>query len=63
MGKTLAEKILSARLGTEVNAGDIVVVPLDLVFAQDSTGPLTLRHLSETNLKTIHKSKKDHFVH
>ena len=58
MGKTLAEKILSARLGTEVNAGDIVVVPLDLVFAQDSTGPLTLRQLSETNLKTIHNPKR-----
>lgn len=54
MGKTLAEKILSAKSGTDVKAGDIVVVPLDLVFAQDSTGPLTLRQLSETNLNTIH---------
>ncbi len=58
MGKTLAEKILSAKSGTEVNAGDIVVVPLDLVFAQDSTGPLTLRQLSETNLKTIHNPER-----
>lgn len=54
MGKTLAEKILSAKSGIEVNAGDIVIVPLDLVFVQDSTGPLTLRQLSETNLNTIH---------
>ncbi len=58
MGKTLTQKILGAKSGTEVNAGDIVVVPLDLVFAQDSTGPLTLRQLSETNLKTIHNPKR-----
>ena len=58
MGKTLAEKILSAKCGTEVNAGDIVVVPLDLVFAHDSTGPLALRQLSEINLNTIHNPER-----
>ncbi len=54
MGKTLAEKILSAKSNTEAQAGNIVVVPLDLVFVQDSTGPLTLRQFIETGLKTIH---------
>jgi len=58
MGKTLAEKILSAKSGVNVKAGDIVVVPLDLVFAQDSTGPLTLRQLGETNLNTIHNPER-----
>jgi len=58
MGKTLAEKILSAKSGTEVSAGDMVVVPLDLVFAQDSTGPLALRQLGETNLNTIHNPER-----
>jgi 3-isopropylmalate/(R)-2-methylmalate dehydratase large subunit len=53
MGKTLAEKILSTRSGTEVCAGDIVITPLDLVFVQDSTGPLTLRQLKESNLSVI----------
>ena len=58
MGKTLAEKILSAKSNTEVYAGDIIIVPLDLVFVQDSTGPLTLRQLQESNLNTIHNPER-----
>jgi len=58
MGKTLAEKILSAKSDAEVCAGNIVVVRLDLAFAHDSTGPLTLRQLSETNLNTIHNPER-----
>ena len=53
MGKTLAEKILSAKSNTEANAGDIVIVPIDLAFVTDSTGPLTLRQFSETGLDTL----------
>jgi len=58
MGKTLAEKILSARANTEVYAGDIIIVPLDLVFAHDSTGPLALRQFNESNLNTIHNPER-----
>ncbi len=58
MGKTLAEKILSAKSGSEVHAGDIIIVPLDLVFVQDSTGPLTLRQLKESGLNTIHNPER-----
>ncbi len=54
MRKTLAEKILSAKSDTEVCADDIIIVPLDLVFAHDSTGPLALRQFNESNLNTIH---------
>ena len=43
MGKTLSEKILSARSGKDARAGDIVISPVDLVFVQDTTGPLTVR--------------------
>ncbi len=58
MGKTLAEKILSVKSDTEARAGSIVVVRLDLVFVQDSTGPLALRQLSEANLDTIHNPER-----
>ncbi len=58
MGKTLAEKILSAKSGSDACAGDIVVVRLDLVFVQDSTGPLAVRQFNETNLNTIHNPEK-----
>ena len=43
MGKTLAEKILSQKSGSDARSGDIVIAQVDLVFAQDTTGPLTIR--------------------
>ena len=58
MGTTLAEKILSAKSNTEVCAGNIVVVPLDLVFVQDSSGPLTLRQFNDLDLDSIHSPKR-----
>ena len=58
MGKTLAEKTLGDSSGTDARAGDIVIVRLDLVFVQDSTGPLTLRQLGETGLNTIHNPER-----
>lgn len=61
MGKTLAEKILSAKSDTEASAGDIVIVRLDLAFVQDSTGPLTVRQLKETNLSAIHDPQRTIF--
>ncbi len=47
---TLAEKILSARAKTPCRAGDIIIVPVDLVFAQDTTGPLTVRQFEALGL-------------
>jgi len=43
VGKTLAEKILSQKSGSDARSGDIVIARIDLVFAQDTTGPLTVR--------------------
>lgn len=53
MGKTLSEKILSQKSGVEAKAGDIVIVPIDLVFVQDTTGPLTIKQFHESNFKGI----------
>lgn len=58
MGKTLAEKILSDRSGTEVSAGDITIVPLDLVFVQDSTGPLSVRQFNELGLEKVNNPQR-----
>ncbi len=58
MGKTLAEKIISTKYRKDVSAGDIVIAPLDLVFMQDSTGPLALRQFNEANLNTIHNPER-----
>lgn len=50
MGKTIAEKILSIKSGTDVRAGGLAVVQVDLAFVQDSTGPLTLRQFAELGI-------------
>ena len=50
MGMTLAEKILSARAKAPCRAGDIIITPVDLVFAQDTTGPLTVRQFEALGL-------------
>ncbi|MFP3974762.1 MAG: 3-isopropylmalate dehydratase large subunit [Dehalococcoidia bacterium] len=58
MGKTLAGKILSNRLHSDVHAGDTIIVPVDLAFVQDSTGPLTLRQLEASELNTVFDPEK-----
>ena len=58
MGKTLAEKILGTRTGTDAVAGNIIIAPVDLVFVQDSTGPLTLRQFAEMDLTTVHNPER-----
>jgi 3-isopropylmalate/(R)-2-methylmalate dehydratase large subunit len=58
MGKTLAEKILSARANTQARAGDIIISPLDLVFAHDSTGPLSVRQFRELGMEAVYDAKR-----
>ena len=41
MPMTLAEKILSQKVGREVKPGEIVISPVDWTVVQDGTGPLT----------------------
>ncbi len=53
MGKTLSEKILSDKSGTDAKAGDIVIAPVDLAFVQDTTGPLTVRQFKEVKHGTL----------
>ena len=53
MGKTLSEKILSDKSGTNAKAGDIVIAPVDLAFVQDTTGPLTVRQFKEVKHGTL----------
>ncbi|MFQ6131301.1 MAG: 3-isopropylmalate dehydratase large subunit [Armatimonadota bacterium] len=50
MGKTLAEKILSEHAGRDLRAGDFAAVEVDLAYAQDATGPLTVRQMAAMGL-------------
>jgi 3-isopropylmalate/(R)-2-methylmalate dehydratase large subunit len=59
---TFAEKAISIK-NVEMNnrkfmAGDIVIVSVDLAMAQDSTGPLAIRSLSEMGIDKLHDPSK-----
>ena len=51
MGKTLAEKILSQESESDARAGNIVIARVDLVFVQDTTGPLTVRQFQTSGFE------------
>ncbi len=52
-GKTIAEKIFTARSGTDAHAGDIVVADVDFVMGQDGTTPLAIRALENMGVETV----------
>ncbi len=58
MGKTLAEKILSLKSGGDAKTGDIVIADVDLVFAQDTTGPLTIRQFEAAGFERLANPQK-----
>jgi 3-isopropylmalate/(R)-2-methylmalate dehydratase large subunit len=58
MGKTLAEKILSKKSRSDARAGDVVVARVELVFAQDTTGPLTAREFEAGGFKRLANPEK-----
>lgn len=58
MGKTLAEKILGLKAGTDVSSGDIVITPVDLAFVQDTTGPLTVREFLNNGFEKLSNPAK-----
>ncbi|MFC1893318.1 3-isopropylmalate dehydratase large subunit [Chloroflexota bacterium] len=58
MDKTITEKILSAKAGADVRAGDIVVAKVDLAYVQDSTGPLTVHQFREAEFQHLPESLK-----
>lgn len=66
MGKTIAEKILSAHSHTDAKAGQIVVADIDYVMVNDVTGPIAFREHDKTGIDTIYKDKlvliPDHYV-
>ncbi|MDD3621089.1 MAG: 3-isopropylmalate dehydratase large subunit [Methanofollis sp.] len=47
MGATLVEKIFSSRCGREVQAGEVVMAPVDRAMIHDITGPLAVRVFRE----------------
>ena len=61
MGKTIAEKIISSHAGRDVGAGDIVIVDVDVVMAQDGTGPLSVSQIRKMGFDNVKNPSKSIF--
>ena len=53
MGKTIAEKILSAHAGKVLSAGDFAVCGVDFTFGQDGTSSIIIDRVKEAGLKEL----------
>lgn len=66
MGKTIAEKILSAKSGTDAHAGQIVIANVDYVMVNDVTGPIAFREYAKLGIDKMYKDRMvlipDHYV-
>lgn len=68
MGMTMTQKILAAHAGLEkVQAGQLIEADLDLVLANDITGPVAIHEVEKLNKKTVFDKDKialvpDHFT-
>lgn len=68
MGMTMTQKILAAHAGLEsVLAGQLIMADLDLVLANDITGPVAIHEVEKLNKKTVFDKDKialvpDHFT-
>ena len=58
MGKTVAEKILSAHSGKDLKAGDFAVCKIDFCFGQDGTSGIIIDRIKELGVKKIFDRKK-----
>lgn len=68
MGMTMTQKILAAHAGLEsVKAGQLIEANLDMVLANDITGPVAIHEVEKLNKKTVFDKDKvalvpDHFT-
>jgi len=53
VGKTAAEKIVSAHVHEEVKAGDFVIADVDLAMIHDTTGPIAIKAFEEYGRKRV----------
>ena len=52
MGKTIAEKVLSAHAGLDSHAGEIVISSVDFCMSQDGTSTMMIRELESLGFRT-----------
>lgn len=52
MGKTIAEKVLSAHSGLDCHSGDIVIASVDFAMSQDGTSTMMIRELDNLGFES-----------
>ena len=57
MGQTLAQKILSAHAGHDVQFNELVIANVDVCATQDGTGPLAIKEFKKLG-KSLHNPKR-----
>lgn len=57
-GRTISEKILSARTGRDVRAGEVVVCDVDLVIGTDASAPMAIHYFERMDGKQLFDRKK-----
>ena len=62
MGMTLAEKIISRKIGREPSPGEIVVLSIDAAMAHDGTAPLMIKSFEAMGAKGVWSREKAAFV-
>ncbi|MBT1279403.1 3-isopropylmalate dehydratase large subunit [Thermoanaerobacter sp. CM-CNRG TB177] len=67
MGLTLTQKILSAKIGREVKAGELIEVDVDMVLGNDVTAPVAIKEFEKIGKEKVFDKTKialvpDHFV-
>ncbi len=63
--KTISEKIMSVKSGTDAHAGDIVDAEVDYVMVNDITGPLAFREFENLECSIMREKVvliPDHYV-
>ncbi len=61
LDKTISEKIISEHAGKDVSVEEIVVVDVDVVMAQDGTGPLSVNQIKKMGFKKVANPEKSIF--
>ena len=61
MNKTISEKIISEHTGSDLKAGDIAVVNVDIVMSQDGTGPLAVSQIKKMGFSGVKNPKRSIF--
>ena len=63
MGMTASQKILAAHAGLErVEAGQLISAQLDLVLANDITGPVAIKEFEKTGAEKVKRRDRKSVV-